>query len=76
MTDLFAIHDYARTGELLMDKYRDARTSGIIPDNGRPALAPGNKYNGTPLYLSEFGGIAYIHPGSQVPAGGVGLFRR
>jgi beta-galactosidase/beta-glucuronidase len=68
MTDLFAIHDYARTGELLYDKYKDARISGVIPDNGRPALAPGNKYNGSPLYLSEFGGIAYILPGSPVPA--------
>ncbi len=67
MTDLFAVHDYGRTGEILYEKYKDARITGLIPDNGRPALAPGNKYNGTPLYLSEFGGIAYILPGSPVP---------
>lgn len=68
MTDLFAVHDYARTGDLLYDKYKDARVTGVIPDNGRPVLAPGNKYNGTPLYLSEFGGIAFILPGTNVPA--------
>ena len=33
----------------------------------RPVLVPGFKYNGTPILLSEFGGIAYIAPGSNVP---------
>ncbi len=68
MTDLFAIHDYARNGELLYEKYKDAVSTGVIPPNGREALAPGYKYNGTPLYLSEFGGIAYIPSGAQVPS--------
>ena len=68
MTDLFAIHDYARTGELLAEKYRDLGKPGVgVPDNGRPALAPGYKYNGTPVVLSEFGGIAYIPHGHEVP---------
>jgi hypothetical protein len=30
-------------------------------------LVPGARYNGSPLYLSEFGGIAFIPPGHQVP---------
>ncbi len=64
-TDLFAIHDYARNGELLYEKYK--RMGKTVPDNARPALAPGFKYNGTPVILSEFGGIAFIHPGSNVP---------
>jgi hypothetical protein len=38
-----------------------------VPDNGRRALAPGYRYNGSPIYLSEFGGIAFIPPGHQVP---------
>ena len=38
-----------------------------MPDISEPALAPGYAYNGTPLYLSEFGGIAFIPPGHQVP---------
>ena len=38
-----------------------------MPDNALPALAPGYRYNGSPVYLSEFGGIAFIPPGHQVP---------
>ena len=64
-TDLFAIHDYARDGALLYEKYKGMGKT--VPDNARPALAPGFKYNGTPVILSEFGGIAFIHPGSNVP---------
>jgi hypothetical protein len=67
-TDLFGIHDYARTGELLYEKYRDVSKPGaVFPPNGRAALVPGYRYNGSPIFLSEFGGIAYIAPGSNVP---------
>jgi beta-galactosidase/beta-glucuronidase len=69
MTDLFTVHDYARSGEALAEKYKDlGKPGGSVPDNGRPALAPGYKYNGTPVLLSEFGGIAYIPQGHDVPA--------
>jgi beta-galactosidase/beta-glucuronidase len=68
MTDLFAIHDYARSGEMLYAKYKNIGTPGFgVPNNARAALAPGFAYNGTPVYLSEFGGIAYIPEGHQVP---------
>jgi beta-galactosidase/beta-glucuronidase len=68
MTDLFAIHDYARSGDMIVEKYKDIGTPGArIPDNSRKALIPGYEYNGTPVYLSEFGGIAFIPPGHQVP---------
>ncbi len=68
MTDLFAIHDYRKTGELLLERYQDLGKPGAgVPDNARLALIPGYKYNGAPILLSEFGGIAYILPGSQVP---------
>jgi beta-galactosidase/beta-glucuronidase len=67
-TDLFAIHDYARTGEMILEKYKDLGKPGVpVPDISRPALAPGYSYNGSPVYLSEFGGIAFIPPGHQVP---------
>ena len=67
-TDLFALHDYARTGELLYERYKDlGKTGSRVPDNGRAALAPGFSYNGSPFYLSEFGGIAFIPPGHEVP---------
>ena len=68
MTDLFAVHDYARTGDLLTERYRDLGKAGAgVPDNARPALAPGFQYNGTPVILSEFGGIAFIPAGHEVP---------
>jgi beta-galactosidase/beta-glucuronidase len=68
-TDLFAIHDYARTGDLLSEKYKALTTKPgtRVPDISEPALAPGYTYNGTPFYLSEFGGIAFIPPGHKVP---------
>lgn len=67
-TDLFAIHDYEKSGEALYEKYKDITPeSASIPKNGRDALIGGYKYNGTPLYLSEFGGIAYIPPGVKAP---------
>ncbi len=68
-TDLFALHDYEKSGEALYQKYKDITLqSTSIPKNGRVALIPGYRYNGSPLYLSEIGGIAFIPPGAQVPA--------
>ncbi len=69
MTDLFTLHDYARTGEALAAKYKDLGKPGAaIPNVGPGSLAPGYQYNGTPFLLSEFGGIAYIPAGHEVPA--------
>ncbi|HLL55262.1 MAG TPA: glycoside hydrolase family 2 TIM barrel-domain containing protein [Myxococcaceae bacterium] len=59
-TDLFALHDYARTGEELAAKYKILETDTTrIPRNARDVLAAGYRYNGSPLMLTEFGGIAY-----------------
>jgi beta-galactosidase/beta-glucuronidase len=72
-TDLFAVHDYARTGEDLLDRYKSFGSAKVlsagtsIPPANTPVLVPGHRYNGSPLYLSEFGGIAFIPPGHQVP---------
>jgi beta-galactosidase/beta-glucuronidase len=68
MTDLMAIHDYTKSGTLLYVRYRDlGKTPVRIPDNAKPALIAGYPYNGSPIYLSEFGGIAFIPPGHDVP---------
>jgi beta-galactosidase/beta-glucuronidase len=68
MTDLFAIHDYARTGDLLYGRYKDLGKPGSgVPDNHKGALIPGYHYNGSPVALTEFGGIAFIPPGHYVP---------
>ena len=64
-TDLFAIHDYTVSGDDIYRKYKDVNArSKEVPKNGKLALIPGYQYNGTPLYLSEMGGIAYIPPGA------------
>ena len=59
-TDIFGIHDYAGTGADFDAKYKILETDRTaIPRNGREALAYGYKYNGSPIMLTEFGGIAY-----------------
>ncbi len=68
MTDLFAIHDYTRTGDLLYERYKDLGEPGAgVPDNAKVALLPGYRYNGQPVALTEFGGIAFIPAGHDVP---------
>jgi beta-galactosidase/beta-glucuronidase len=59
-TDLFAIHDYASTGEELLRRY--AKRVVPLPSSNKLLLAPGEEYEGAPLFLSEFGGIAWIPP--------------
>jgi beta-galactosidase/beta-glucuronidase len=72
-TDVFGIHDYARTGDMIAKKYAVLdNPAARIPDNSRAALVPGYEYNGSPIFLSEFGGIAYRAPGSPVPEGAWG----
>jgi beta-galactosidase/beta-glucuronidase len=59
-TDLMTLHDYARTGAELAAKYERVGEPGRpIPRNGREALVYGVAYNGTPLLMTEFGGIAF-----------------
>jgi len=59
-TDLFTLHDYARTGEELTAKYKVLETDRRrIPSSSREALALGYTYNGAPIVMSEFGGIGY-----------------
>jgi len=67
-TDLFGFHDYVRTGDLLFEKYKDLGKPGApMPKVGKGGMIAGYKYNGSPMYLSEFGGIAFIPQGHQVP---------
>lgn len=66
-TDLFAVHDYAPREEALYDRWKNFTADEKLPPNGREYLVEGFAYNGSPLYLSEFGGIAYIPAGTNVP---------
>ena len=59
-TELFTLHDYAKTGEELAAKYKVLQADKArIPSNGRDALAQGYQWNQTPFLITEFGGIAY-----------------
>ena len=65
-TDLFAIHDYTRTGVQLLERYQGTPANEApLTRMGKMYTAPGCKYNGSPIYLSEFGGVAYIMPGDR-----------
>jgi beta-galactosidase/beta-glucuronidase len=67
-TDLMAIHDYSRNGERLYLRYKDLPASQVpLPYMSKLYMAPGCEYNGSPLYLSEFGGVAYIPECERVP---------
>ena len=73
MTDLFGIHDYTAYGDSFYEKYKRLGEPDFgVPDNARAALAPGNRYNGSPVFLSEFGGVSYLMPGQQAPEGSWG----
>jgi beta-galactosidase/beta-glucuronidase len=72
-TDLFGIHDYTAYGDALFRKYERAGEPGQpFPANGRAAVLPGYAYNGSPIFLSEFGGVAYHKEGSPRPEGSWG----
>jgi beta-galactosidase/beta-glucuronidase len=73
-TDLFAVHDYTANYEGLAARWKhvEAKPGAAVPPHAPPYLAPGQVNNGTPLYLSEFGGIAFVLPGEQAPPEGWG----
>ena len=59
-TDLFAIHDYTRTGKELLTRYQSVAQGLPLPLYGKLYLAPGQKYNGSPVLMWEFGGIGFV----------------
>jgi beta-galactosidase/beta-glucuronidase len=68
MTDLFAIHDYTTDGVLFYERFKDVGKAGVpIPGFATPVLCQGCSYNGAPVYLSEFGGIAFNPPDNPIP---------
>ena len=68
-TDLFAVHDYSHDGENFYERFRTIQDGNIpTPFQGKLYLAPGFKYNGSPIFLSEFGGVAYVPNRSAAPS--------
>ena len=63
VTDLFAIHDYTETGTTFARRFEEAGKKEMpLPRYGKMYLIAGQKYNGSPIFLSEFGGVGYILP--------------
>jgi beta-galactosidase/beta-glucuronidase len=62
-TDLFAIHDYTETGTTFARRFQSVGRHGVpLPLYGKMYLVAGQKYNGSPIFLSEFGGVGCILP--------------
>jgi beta-galactosidase/beta-glucuronidase len=58
-SDLCTIHDYESSKEVLKERYSDLdRIMDSMPGYRR-IYVPGFKYQGEPIQVSEFGGIAY-----------------
>jgi beta-galactosidase/beta-glucuronidase len=62
VTDLFAIHDYTRTGKELLLRFQNITQGLPLPMYGKLYSAPGHRYNGSPILLWEFGGVGYVLP--------------
>jgi beta-galactosidase/beta-glucuronidase len=62
VTDLFAIHDYTRTGKEFQMRFQNVVHGLPLPLYGKLYVAPGQKYNGSPILLWEFGGVGYVLP--------------
>ena len=60
--DVFGVHDYAPTGEMLRERYADratiARTFREVRPHHHPLLGEGIAIDDEPIVISEFGGSA------------------
>jgi hypothetical protein len=66
--DIFGVHDYAPTGEMLRERYADraaiARTFREVRPHHHPLLGVGGELGDEPIVVSEFGGLTF-RPGSD-----------
>lgn len=58
-TDLVAIHDYAWQEEVLNERYASIETAVHSLPGNREIFVGGATYQGQPILITEFGGIAY-----------------
>jgi hypothetical protein len=63
-TDIFAVHDYNHSGDVLVGRYRTAeafaRTLTTFRSAGRVLEIDGHPFAGQPIMVTEFGGIAFF----------------
>lgn len=59
-TDIFTVHDYTKEKDAMIARYKGLSQQPVaLPFSGRSPLADGSSYNGAPVMITEFGGIAY-----------------
>lgn len=58
-TDIVAIHDYESREEKLAERYATAENAVHAMPGNRPIFVGGASYEGQPILVTEFGGIAY-----------------
>lgn len=62
VSDIIALHDYEEIGEVFYERYQDKDrilNNEIPHNNGKYAFAEGYKYQGQPVMITEYGGIAF-----------------
>ncbi|RKN80700.1 glycoside hydrolase family 2 protein [Paenibacillus ginsengarvi] len=65
VTDLCTIHDYAWKREVLAQRYASAETAVTAEPARRRIFASGFRYEGQPILVTEFGGIAFKQAGQE-----------
>jgi beta-galactosidase/beta-glucuronidase len=67
--DVFGVHDYAPTGEMLRERYADratiARTFREVRPHHHPLLGEGVEVEDEPIVISEFGGLGFVPQSSE-----------
>lgn len=58
-TDMLTIHDYESRQEVLEQRYSSVESTLKFMPAGKPLFVGGASYQGQPIIISEFGGIAY-----------------
>lgn len=62
ISDIITLHDYVSYGEEFLERYYDKTkiVTNVVPHNKfKYAMAKGYKYKGQPIFISEYGGIAF-----------------
>ncbi|MEK3889354.1 glycoside hydrolase family 2 protein [Bacillus sp. FSL K6-3431] len=62
VSDIITLHDYVEYGDEFLQRYKDKETivtNKVAFNKHKHAMAQGYKYNGQPIIISEYGGIAF-----------------
>lgn len=64
-SDICAIHDYIANGDDFTKKYLDKKIHSCREAGDRMIFCEGTKYEGQPILITEFGGIAFETDGKE-----------